>query len=224
MYSSDNGAIATNIVTLQSSSFESNPPTFTLVGDTSGGPPTISIWRRNGEELSDSNSYSISIEANPNDDQDGRVNARYRSTLVVTGMLPGVYEYQVGNKATSGDVRDSLNIEGKASQVHTIHELSAKPGGDPTNLVLALSGNSTVRVSWTAPEGPPITGGYRIVDDGHGLNWTAPSSPQELMLTPGDYNIQVMYTSQHFPGGMVGPQAITVLGMGWTYYSLQWNL
>ena len=86
-------------------------------------------------------------------------------------------------------------------------------GGDPTNLVVALSGNSTVRVSWTAPEGPP-SGGYRVIDDGNGLDRPAPSSPQEFILPPGDYNIQVVYTSLHFPGGMVGPQAIRVLGEG----------
>ena len=34
----------------------------------------------------------------------------YRSTLIVTGPLPGVYQYSVTNRATHTMVNDSFNI------------------------------------------------------------------------------------------------------------------
>ena len=92
-------------------------------------------------------------------------------------------------------------------------------GGDPSNLAVTLTGNSIVRVSWTEPDGPP-SGGYRIIDAGNSLDRPAPSSPQEFMLTPNDYNIQVTYNSRHLPGGMVGPRTITVLGKGLHIFSI----
>ena len=36
----------------------------------------------------------------------------YRSTLTVTGNLPGVYQYSVINRATPDLVTDSINMEG----------------------------------------------------------------------------------------------------------------
>ena len=49
--------------------------------------------------------------ADPNDSQNNRV---YRTTLQVTGVLPGVYDYRASNRATSGDGTGSFTIEGKA--------------------------------------------------------------------------------------------------------------
>ena len=43
----------------------------------------------------------------------GFQNSRYRSTLTVTGRLPGVYQYSVTNRATSGMVNDEIIIESK---------------------------------------------------------------------------------------------------------------
>ena len=43
----------------------------------------------------------------------GYQNSRYRSTLTVTGRLPGVYQYSVTNRATSGMVTDTVTIESK---------------------------------------------------------------------------------------------------------------
>ena len=34
---------------------------FTLIGDTTGGPPETSTWTRNGVTISDGDSYSISL-------------------------------------------------------------------------------------------------------------------------------------------------------------------
>ena len=210
---SGNGAITSNEITLQSPNFGSNQ--FTLVAETRGGPPTSVIWRRNGGAIGTQNTDSISTVPDPDNNQNDRLNCRYRSTLVVTGMLPGRYEYLPTNRVTSNIARTFI-IEGMvmiSRCMACIMRINLITGGDPTNLVVSLIGNSTVRVSWTEPTGPP-SGGYRITDAENGLDRPAPSSPQEFMLTPGDYSIRVLYDSLHFPGGSVGPRAIRVLGEG----------
>ena len=75
---------------------------------------------------------------------------------------------------------------------------------------MTLARNSTIRVSWTPPEGPP-SGGYCIIDEGNGRDRPASESPQEFMASPGQYNIQVLVVSQHF-SGMAGPRTVIVLG------------
>ena len=87
----DRGAISGIQVSLIS--FLSDPPTFTLLGATSGGPPTTYTWTRNGQVITNSASYSISIQVERSNA--GFQNIRYRSTLTVTGRLPGVYQYSV---------------------------------------------------------------------------------------------------------------------------------
>ena len=104
------GAISDNQVSLSSSSFQSDP-TFTLLGATSGGPPTTYTWTRNGQVITNSASYSISIQVERSNA--GFQNSRYRSTLTVTGRLPGVYQYSVTNRATTGMVNDTFIIESK---------------------------------------------------------------------------------------------------------------
>ena len=98
-----------------------DPPSFTLIGDTRGGPPEISTWTRNGEVISDNDSYSISLAVNEvnridvfMDDFDDAIlrQSRYRSTLIVTGNLPGVYVYSVINRAMSTPRTASFTIEG----------------------------------------------------------------------------------------------------------------
>ena len=42
----------------------------------------------------------------------GFQNSRYRSTLTVTGRLPGVYQYSVTNRATYSMVTGTFTIEG----------------------------------------------------------------------------------------------------------------
>ena len=108
----DRGAITTNQVSLSSSSsLMSDPPIFTLFGDTNGGPPTTYTWTRNGQVITNNASYSISIQVN-RDTGDVFRDSLYRSTLTVTGVLPGEYQYSVTNRATSGMVTDQMNIEG----------------------------------------------------------------------------------------------------------------
>ncbi len=94
------------------------PPTFTLYGNTSGGPPVEYTWTRNGAVITNNGSYSISITniagcLNRNWFFNLFCNALYRSTLIVTGVLPGVYQYSVNNKATPTSVNRDFNIEGK---------------------------------------------------------------------------------------------------------------
>ena len=99
-----------------------DPPSFTLLSDTRGGPPEISTWTRNGEVISDNDSYTISLEVNEVNridvfatDFDDAIlrQSRYRSTLTVTGNLPGVYVYSVINRAMSAPSTASFTIEGR---------------------------------------------------------------------------------------------------------------
>ncbi len=55
------GAITENEVTLQSSLFMATPPTFTLYGNTSGGPPVEYTWTRNGAVITNTASPLHSI-------------------------------------------------------------------------------------------------------------------------------------------------------------------
>ena len=98
-----------------------DPPSFTLIGDTRGGPPVTNTWTRNGEVISDGGSYSISLAVNevnridvfqPDFDDAILQQSRYRSTLNVTGNLPGVYAYSVINRAMSAPRTASFTIEG----------------------------------------------------------------------------------------------------------------
>ena len=101
--------------------FMADPPSFTLIGDTTGGPPVTRNWTRNGEEISDGGSYRLSLEVpgvnridvfeDEFDDQILR-QSRYRSTLTVTSNLPGVYVYSVINRAMSAPRTASFTIEG----------------------------------------------------------------------------------------------------------------
>ena len=114
------GAINMNTASLLVSSFMTDPPSFTLIGDTSGGPPVNSTWTRN--VISDGGSYNISLAVNEvntfrlgNADLFDSVileESRYRSTLTVTGNLPGVYVYSVINRAMSAPRTASFTIEG----------------------------------------------------------------------------------------------------------------
>ena len=114
------GVITENNVAIvaSASTFTGNPPEFSLRADTSGGPPVEYFWTRNGEPISDDDTFDITLdqtntrgfgtEPAATDLQ----SARYNSTLVVRGNLPGVYQYTVGNRATSPMVTSSFNIEG----------------------------------------------------------------------------------------------------------------
>ena len=98
-------------LSLASTSFQTIPPTFTLHGDTRGGPPTTYTWTRNGEVITDDGPYSISVAVNGADETVYH-QSRYRSTLTVTGDLPGLYQYSATNRATPTPRTSSLKIEG----------------------------------------------------------------------------------------------------------------
>ena len=97
-----------------------DPPYFTLTSDTSGGPPVNSIWRRNGDVISDGGPYHISLKVNEINTVDlesvSQVlrESRYRSTLTVTGYLPGRYEYSVKNRAMISFTTTGISIQGIA--------------------------------------------------------------------------------------------------------------
>ena len=90
-------------------------PSFTLAGDTEGGPPETYTWTRNGEPITNGGSFNISIGVNGVTDPSAYNNSRYRSTLTVTGWLPGVYQYSVSNRATHNTLTSNINIEGMYS-------------------------------------------------------------------------------------------------------------
>ena len=96
-----------------------DPPSFTVIGDTTGGPPETSTWTRNGAIISDGGSYSLSLTVPGVDSLTfSELNtqifqqSRYRSTLNVTGNLPGVYVYSIINRAMSTHRTSSFTIEG----------------------------------------------------------------------------------------------------------------
>ncbi len=87
-FHSEFGVITENTVTFYSSTFMATPPTFTLYGDTAGGPPVEYTWSRDGVVITNS-----SIKPVPQVRRGGRnisptiivnernVNAFYQSTL-----------------------------------------------------------------------------------------------------------------------------------------------
>ena len=129
----------------------SDPPTFILFGNTSGGPPTSYIWTRNGQVITNNASYNIAIQFNRGAGAHF-AHSLYHSTLNVTGRLPGVYQYSVTNRATSGMVTDKINIEG----ILFCHSLRTffnhrNTGEPPYHLTTEQTGFETVRINWTAP-------------------------------------------------------------------------
>ncbi len=114
-FSTGRGAITQSTVTLNSSSFTATPPTFTLYGDTGGGPPVEYTWTRNGAVITNNGSYHTYFELNTDATRftgEQLSNAFYRSPLIVTGVLPGAYRYSVNNKVTPTSMDRDINIEG----------------------------------------------------------------------------------------------------------------
>ena len=106
-----NGAI-TNVQG-QSSLYTTNPISFQLFGISTGGPPTTSYWTRNGINITNNSTFSISSISftGPHDDAGHRA-ANYRSTLTVTGRQPGVYLYIVSNRRTTGTRTAQVLVDG----------------------------------------------------------------------------------------------------------------
>ena len=113
-----------NDVTLRSGSrFTGSNPTFTLEARTSGGPPTTSTWTRDGVEIT--SGILLALDTVPqipetNDNIDAYLNSRYISTLVVTGVSPGVYQYSASNRAMARPRNDNLAIEGTYMQHQSV--------------------------------------------------------------------------------------------------------
>ena len=103
-------------MTLRSGSrFTGSNPTFTLEARTSGGAPTTSTWTRDDIEIT--SGISLEVDTDPqesvtDDNMDAYLNSRYISTLFVTGVFPGVYQYSASNRAMASPRTDSFAIEG----------------------------------------------------------------------------------------------------------------
>ena len=98
-----NGSItAVPTVEGQAENYTANPPFFQLVGDSTGGPPTTSYWTRNGVNITNNSTFNTSISFTGSHNKAGHRAANYRSTLTVTGRQPGVYQYHVSNRRTTG--------------------------------------------------------------------------------------------------------------------------
>ena len=98
----------------RSSPFITNPISFQLFGDSTGGPPTISYWTRNGVNITNSGTFSISISFTGPFNDTGYRAANYRSTLTVTSdqPQPGTYQYIVSNRRTTGTRTVQVLVDG----------------------------------------------------------------------------------------------------------------
>ena len=157
------GQITTNEVRLLLFFFMADAPFFTLISSTSGGPPESYTWTRNGEEISDGGSYSISIGVSGH--EDAFTMSRYVCSLRVIGNLPGVYQYSVSNRAMSNMRTASYAIEGTSNlalhAVASVRDLnmystdidssnknsSTTAGAPPTDLSAQQTGLTAVLVS-----------------------------------------------------------------------------
>jgi hypothetical protein len=95
---------------LNVSDIVTDPTSFTLIGDTSGGPPTNYTWMRNGEELTGNGSFQISLSLKEVSNK--YRDSVYQSRLTVTGTHLGVYTYSVFNRAMQDWRNSSVFIGG----------------------------------------------------------------------------------------------------------------
>ena len=105
-----NGSITT--VQCGSSPFITNPISFQLFGDSTGGPPTTSYWTRNGTVITNNSTFSTSISFTGSHDEAGHRTANYQSKLTMTGRQPGMYQYHVSNRRTTGTRTAQVLVDG----------------------------------------------------------------------------------------------------------------
>ena len=122
--------MATDVTLRSSSQFTGSNPTFTLEARTSGGPPTTSTWTRDG--VVNTSGISLEVDTDPQDHPSADniaayMRSRYISTLVVTGVSPGVYQYSASNRAMASPRTDSFNIEGMCTSGSTIIGKCSEP-------------------------------------------------------------------------------------------------
>lgn len=107
------GQVNATGVILKEHNFFTDPPTFTLLATSRNGPPTTSIWRRNGVPIKSNSSFTINVNTPCLHDQQACINSIYEGTLNVNGNLPGEYQYSVTNRARNGSYSSaSINIQG----------------------------------------------------------------------------------------------------------------
>ena len=152
----------------------------------------------------------------------GFQNSRYRSTLTVTGRLPGVYQYSVTNKATSDMVTDQFTIEGGTACI-TFYILLlwfycviCTEGTPLTDITAEQTSLSTVVVMWTAPPVIPADGYQVQITRESGtsaVNVTGTSHTLSVNNQYGVYSIQVRSLSRHFQlDGTTEPVNYTLRG------------
>ena len=106
------GVVNSLTLRMASSALTHHPPTFTLVGQTKGGPAQ-GTWTRDGTRLSQSLFFSIH-------DAFDRTNNDYtqviplKFTLIVRGTFPGVYGLSVSNRDSRSSMARNITIEGTA--------------------------------------------------------------------------------------------------------------
>ena len=93
----------------------------------------------------------------------------------------------------------------------------------PSNLSAQQAGVEMVLVSWTLPSLRPVDG-YRIATGsppdfsaGIDVDVGRDVSSHQIRLTPGMHSVNIMARSRHYPGMVVGPVTVTVLGKGEIY-------
>ena len=175
------------------------------MGETRGGPPTTFDWRRNGVEITNSSSFTISISLKNVEER--FTESVYVSTLVVRGNLPGVYQYSVTNSRD-----DSFTIEGEMQNYHYLILTYVRMyvgGASFTNLMAVQTGLNSILVSWTAPS-PAPTRGYQITT-ANTEDTTTETTHVLTLSQPGNHIVQVLPLSQHLPRQPVSVQ-VTVRG------------
>ena len=119
-FPSANGAITT--VQGRSSPFTTNPISFQLFGDSTGGPPTTNYWSRNGVNITNNSTFSISISFTGSHNDAGYKASNYQSTLTVTSEQPqpGTYLYTVSNRRTTGQRVAQIIVDGNYVPIHLV--------------------------------------------------------------------------------------------------------
>lgn len=106
------GQVSISRLFFQSSSqFFADPPVILLTGRSIEGPPTNSLWKRNGFTITNDDSFQITLITRC-DIRSGCLRGIYDSNLRVTGYLPGHYQYFVSNEATTSVSIKSIRILG----------------------------------------------------------------------------------------------------------------
>lgn len=116
------GKITSSEVSLNESRFSNIPQSFILTGVTRGGPPTIHLWKRDGLEIDFRKpEFRSSLVGRTLLMGNQYIDTIYVSTLVVTGIFPGTYQYSAKNRAWRDSIVDEYTIEG----MYTSHYASA---------------------------------------------------------------------------------------------------